>query len=115
MTPDLCRQYETAFEYARHPGNLATDYDRLSPDERARLADWIAWAYRPARRRLNETSYGMKHRFENHRGPDGGFYISNGQFKGAMLAAGHAPVDRYELNWEFRVALRQPRNLYAEP
>ena len=45
-------------------------------------------------------SYCMKHDFEHE---PYGFYIRNGAFQGAMLAAGFCPVDERELNWRFRV------------
>lgn len=43
------------------------------------------------------TSYGMKHRFEAATK----VYVTNGVFKGAMLAAGFEPKDSREQNWTF--------------
>ncbi len=34
--------------------------------------------------------------------------MTNGEFKGAMLAAGYEPVDRTELNWKFRFVFADP-------
>lgn len=41
----------------------------------------------------------------------GGFYVTNGAFKGAMLAAGYKPVKRGEQNWQFR---QRPTNKHAD-
>jgi len=81
-----------------HPGNRLEAYDNLCPVEQAALLEWIRLATKPAKTVAPSTSYGIKHDFE-----DAGFYITNGQFKGAMRASGHAPVDPEELNWEFRI------------
>ena len=50
------------------------------------------------------TSYGLKHVFSR----DMGAYVSNDQFKEAMLACGHRPVDENELNWVFCISQRPP-------
>jgi len=44
------------------------------------------------------TSYALKHLFENATG----VYVTNGVFKGAMLAAGFEPKDSSEQNWRFK-------------
>jgi len=75
-------------------------FDDLSPAQQTALVEWIQEVLVPVRRVFSRTSYGMKHDFE--REPDA-FYIRNGEFKGAMLAAGFRPVDASELNWRFRV------------
>jgi len=60
------------------------------------LLDWIhnnmngVWLW-------DLTSYGMKHRFEAATKT----YVTNGVFKGAMLAAGFEPKDPREQNWAF--------------
>ncbi|MDP9476457.1 MAG: hypothetical protein M3R38_12375 [Actinomycetota bacterium] len=53
---------------------------------------------KPAGKVGPSDSYTMKHDFETA----GGFYVTNGQFKGAMLAAGYQPAKRGEQNWRFR-------------
>ncbi len=75
-------------------------WDQLPADQQATLVKWIRDVLVPAYRVFNRTSYGMKHDFE--RAP-GGFYVTNGMFKGAMLAAGHHPVNASEINWRFRI------------
>jgi hypothetical protein len=91
-------------------------YDRMPKEEQQALREWIAAVLRPATRvHHDHTSYGLKHVFEGdnalgtpmrRRGPRvrlrTGFYVDNGQFKGAMLAAGYEPEDRSAMNWLFR-------------
>ena len=72
----------------------------LPAGQQAVLIRWIRDVLVPAGRAFHRTSYGMKHDFENE---PGGFYVTNGMFKGAMLAAGYQPVDASEINWRFRV------------
>jgi hypothetical protein len=81
-----------------HPEDRPEAYERLAPVEQAALIEWITLAIKPAKTIAPNTSYGIKHDFESV-----GFYITNGQFKGAMLTAGYVPVDPEELNWEFKI------------
>lgn len=78
--------------------NDPAHFERLKPEEKTALAEWIALTLTKGPRRHSLTSYGLKHVFEK-----AGFYVTNGQFKGAMLAAGHEPIDPKALNWSFRV------------
>ncbi|MFR0500044.1 hypothetical protein ACLUYL_07480 [Limosilactobacillus reuteri subsp. suis] len=48
----------------------------------------------------------MKHLFEDEE--SGGFYVYNGQFKGAMLIAGFIPKAADELNWIYCISQRSP-------
>lgn len=50
------------------------------------------------------TSYGIKHILEG----DTGIYLTNNQFKDAMLLAGFEPVDPDELNWTYRIKTSSP-------
>lgn len=52
------------------------------------------------------TSYGLKHLL-NH---DTGIYLTNNEFKDAMLMAGYQPVDPNELNWEYCIVLKRDIN-----
>jgi hypothetical protein len=87
-------------EQQNHPCNLPADYETLTLVEKAGLQAWIARHVQPGRL-SSRTSYGVKHDFE--RDP-AGFYITNGQFKGAMLVAGYNPCDqdvKHDINWRF--------------
>jgi hypothetical protein len=85
------------------PANRPEEYELLSPEQRAALGRWIGENIVPSRRPGKRTSYGLKHTFEDS---EGGFYVNNGAFKGAMLAAGYAPVGAVEPNWTFRAELK---------
>jgi hypothetical protein len=87
-------------EYAMtmHPEDRPEAYEKLAPAEQAALLEWTRLAMKPTKSVAPNTSYGIKHDFE-----EVGFYITNGQFKGAMLTAGYAPANPDELNWEFRI------------
>lgn len=93
-------------------------YEQLTAEEQATLQAWIAYMIVPAQKVYDRyTSYALKGFFERSRpvmaprnGVKGfldlgyeGFYITNGQFKGAMLAAGYQPANANELNWRFRI------------
>jgi hypothetical protein len=77
---------------------------------------WIALVFQPANTVYQHTSsYGMKHRFEGSAGNSHAhLYMTNGEFKGAMLAAGYEPVDREALNWMFRLKPRSPLKLCSK-
>ncbi|KKG91323.1 hypothetical protein DU66_01830, partial [Methanosarcina mazei] len=61
----------------------------------------------PLRSRCNKnyTSYALKNLFEQ---TPGGFFITNKQFKEAMVRCNFLPVNKNKLNWEFRISLKSP-------
>lgn len=50
------------------------------------------------------SSYGLKHIMTKATG----IYVTNNQFKDAMLRCGFMPVDSAELNWHFCISKRSP-------
>lgn len=91
------------------PGDLPSAYDELSPEQKHTLEDWIAaWLIPGKKINKSHTSYGLKHYFE---ASERGFYISNGQFKGAMLALGFRADDPESLNWCFNITVKSMNNL----
>lgn len=81
-------------------GNSPECLNDLSAEQQAGLIGWIRDVLIPASRVYSPNSYIMKHDFEWE---PKGFYVTNGMFKGAMLAAGFCPVNPREVNWRFRV------------
>lgn len=75
-------------------------YDRLPEEQKATLQEWIPQSIKKSKTVGKGDSYTIKHDFERTRG----FHVTNGEFKGAMLAAGHRPVDPAEMNWRFKIA-----------
>ena len=66
---------------------------------------WIHDHISPASRTYTRsTSYGFKHMVEN----EIGHYITNNQFKDAMLLCGYQPVKPNETNWMFKIKVSLP-------
>lgn len=78
-------------------------YDELSQEDKQAVIGWIEQKFEKASRTYSISSYGLKHDFER----DTGIYVSNGEFKGAMLTAGFKPVNANELNWYFKIKLKK--------
>jgi hypothetical protein len=90
--------------------DLPEHYDELTSPQMEALQLWIANNLVPIGS-INKrcTSYGLKHFFE---AASGGFYISNGMFKGAMLVAGYRVGDVSAKNWHFNVSQKSVNRLY---
>ena len=76
----------------------------MSLEDAARVNNWIAknitmyrLSFRPVER-CNKDSYSLKHLLER----ETDLYLTNNQFKDAMLLAGFEPIDPNELNWRFK-------------
>lgn len=79
----------------------------LAASEQHRLVDYCTQSFiQRASPNHNWTSYGLKHLFENE--ATSSFYVSNGQFKGAMLIAGFFPVAAETVNWVYRISQKSP-------
>ncbi len=76
-----------------------------SKEEMDIAMDWIAENILPRKTPLMErTSYGIKHILQR----DTGLYLTNNEFKDAMLLSGYNPVDPDELNWSYRISKKSP-------
>lgn len=85
--------------------NNPAEYEKLTQSEKEQLKMWIDQYIKPHLvKKYNpyRTSYGLKHLFQSK----GGFYVTNGQFKGAMLAAGFEPESFKDINWVFKIGKR---------
>jgi hypothetical protein len=90
-----------------HELDSPKEFEHLPPLKRELLLRWIDLVLYPAVTVWRDaTSYGLKHAAES----DLGFYVSNGQFKGAMIEAGYDPADSWEQNWLFRA---RPQRRYT--
>ena len=90
-----------------HP---AEAYTAMPGYKREAIKLWITLSMVPAGRVAPYcTSYGLKHDAESALS----LYVSNDQFKGAMLALGYSPVDHREPNWRFRIKPRCGREVPA--
>lgn len=81
--------------------NHPKSFEQLTSEEQRELVNWIKTNFDTIKS-INErhTSYSLKHIFENN----GGFYVGNGAFKGAMLQCGYEVKDESALNWKFNVS-----------
>lgn len=81
----------------------------LKPLEQTILIAWILNTLVPSKG-INDRadSYQLKHRFSKSLL---GFYISNGQFKGAMIIAGYNSKDMNNQNWHFNIRQSSITNL----
>lgn len=77
---------------------LITD---ISEDEQKIVFNWIKENIEPRKRALSKrTSYGIKHILER----DTGIYLTNNQFKDAMMLSGYTPIHANALNWIFKIS-----------
>jgi len=86
--------------------NAPDEFYKLDKSTQQKLLDWIN-SNLTERKYFNRkiTSYGLKHMLP--------FYVTNGEFKGAMLEAGYKVLDKTEMNWNFNVYVRRKR--YKKP
>jgi len=86
--------------------NDPNEFYKLDKNTQQKLLDWID-SNLTERKYFNHkiTSYGLKHMLP--------FYVTNGEFKGAMLKAGFKVLDKTEMNWHFNVYVRKER--YKRP
>lgn len=81
--------------------NAADQFKRLPDNEKTTLVAWMINVFQPAAKVCRQhTSYGLKHYFEHS---PLGFYVTNGEFKGAMLIAGFEPWNADEMNWRYHI------------
>lgn len=82
--------------------NDPNDFENLSDEEKEILVKWIPHNLGRADRIYKKrSSFELKKLFEIS--PQG-FYITNGQFKGAILAAEYRVADKKAKNWHFNIS-----------
>jgi len=81
--------------------NSTEQFELLTEEEQAQLVEWCRNLEKSQSINRHHTSYGLKHLFQY----GGGFYVTNGAFKQAMLLAGftHKPCES-GINWRFNVS-----------
>ena len=83
-----------------------------TPEEQKLVMDWIKANFRRSGKLLRgHTSYGLKHILHD----DTGIYVTNNEFKDAMLQAGFHPVSALELNWRSRAVYVKELNENPSP
>ena len=80
-------------------------YTELPNKEQEIVLNWIRQNILPRKTPLlSNSSYGLKHMLER----DTDIYMTNNQFKDAMLACGFLPVNERALNWHYCISRRSP-------
>ena len=80
--------------------NLVTDHNR---SEQERIFTWIKKNISKRKTPLyGHSSYTLKHLLEKATG----IYLSNNEFKDAMLLCGFKPIDENDLNWNYCISKR---------
>lgn len=77
----------------------------LTEEDQAKVMTWIKENIIPIKGvNYKHTSYGLKHYIQKELG----IYMTNNQFKDAMLEAGFYPADPNKLNWNYRISEKSP-------
>ncbi len=80
-------------------------FDDLTQSDQEKVLAWIKANILPRKTPLlSRSSYGMKHILQYQIG----IYLSNNQFKEAMLNCGFKPIKEQELNWRFCISKKSP-------
>ena len=84
----------------------------ISTEQQEIVLNWIRNAFIPRKTKNRwHSSYGLKHYLQR----ETGMYLTNNQFKDAMMISGFYPVDPNELNWCYGISKKSPvfrRNRY---
>lgn len=79
-------------------------FEKMSKTQQKALLKWINENLSPRKTiNTNIRSYRLKHFFEES---EGGFYMTNGEFKGAMLIAGYKINNPNDINWYFNISAK---------
>ena len=81
-------------------------YIDLNDKYKKALSDWIDERFEKAMIAYRSSTYGLKHDFER----ETGIFVTNGEFKGAMLEAGFVAVNKDEINWHFKIKDKKHRS-----
>ncbi|MGZ1600115.1 hypothetical protein ACXQA1_07075 [Staphylococcus argenteus] len=96
--------------------NQPEHFDELNEDKKCALMEFCNSLDKIKSFNTRHSSYGLKHVFEAEYREElentfEGSYITNGQFKGAMLKAGFDVKDKTQLNWHFNLSERSIKDL----
>lgn len=79
--------------------------DDLPVEVRENVLAWVRQSVLPSSYvNPHRTSYGIKHLLQH----ETGIYLTNNQFKDAMLLCGFLPANRTKIDWEYRIKERSP-------
>lgn len=78
------------------------NFEKLNTKDKNKLLKWIKENFIPIKSTNYKcgTSYGLKHLIQYQEG----LYVTNEQFKKAMLLCGFKPGNPYNRNWNFNIS-----------
>lgn len=95
-------------KYDRLTETITTDDEllfQLPEEEQLQVINWIRTRlYRQKSFNFQHTSYGINHYLQS----EIGIYLTNNQFKHAMMICGYLPKNKTDLNWIYQVAENSP-------
>ena len=84
-------------------------FDDLPAHVQQRVLDWITSNLLPTKRTYNlPSSYTLKTVYARQTDDGNDNYLTNGEFKGAMLRAGFHAEDESAHHWRFNIARNSP-------
>ena len=84
-----------------------SQFENLSMEQQNKVLEWIEQNLVPIKSfNPKHDSYELKHLVRYSDGKS--YYLTNGQFKGAMLRAGYRLQDMNAQNWKFNISERSP-------
>lgn len=92
------------------------EFEKLNQVKKGALLEFCCSINKIKTFNTRRSSYGLKHVFERKYrevlpGTFESSYVTNGQFKGAMLKAGFEVKDKVQLNWYFNVSEKSIKQL----
>ena len=91
--------------------NSPFEFYDLTKEEQRQLLNWCSRLKKVKTINRNETSYTLKHHFEKS---NGGFYVNNGAFKGAMKLCDSQPHDPGATNPHYAVSQSSINKIISE-
>lgn len=82
-------------------------FSELPIETQEKVISWIKDNFVPRKTPMKDrSSYGLKHLIQHDK--DCGIYLTNNQFKDAMLTCGYIPSNPDYVNWYFGISLKSP-------
>ena len=95
---------------AEYPA-YSLDDDLLSDLSHRQQKDIMLWIEENIRERKTPNEYLHTYRLKHMMQYDIGLYVTDNQFKDAMLKSGYYPIDKYEKSWTFCIALKNRKRI----
>lgn len=81
--------------------SLITD---RSEETQETVFKWISENLIPGKSKYGGSSYNLKHILQT----DTNIYLTDNEFKDAMLLSGYQPIDSHEFSWHYRLSAKSP-------